>query len=460
MTVLPFMVLYPFQREGIKKMMHFLNTNEAHACYNASSMGTGKTLMTLETIKGMHFKRIVILCPAILRLVWLDEIKKWYPEGTVEIWLQGSQAEQYQLSGTNSNIQWSICSYDLAHRDKLLDYLSVQTWDCLVLDEAHYVKQKHAKRTRAALGNIWAKAKHRILLSGTPFTTCVTDGFTAFTKCAPTLFPSFDKFTEEYCYKRWVPWGRKHTEYYGLKNHQKLSELIRNSFYLRYKKEDVLTELPPKTFQRIPLANKYAVVCKSKNENTQLQFEADKIAEAIRTGKVTPVPKSLAEHRRLQGEAKVPPIADFVTDLLEQQIPVVLYGWHKNVIAALSKELIRFNPVVVTGETPAAARHAAVEAFQSGKTDLFIGNMVAAGVGITLTRSSTIVMAELDWSPAVVSQSIDRLHRIGQKDSVTVYYFEVVNSLDSIIVSVVMNRVRQFSLVLDSKETHGEPVRK
>lgn len=447
--------LYSFQKEGVERMLHFLLTNPEHACYNASEMGLGKCAMSLMAAKELKAKFILILCPAILRLVWADEIKLWYPQGEIEIYFTSVAINKILVTNSyngSTQIKWTICSYDLSHRPKVLSKLESNQYDLVIYDEAHYLKSKSAKRTRAALGNLWKKASYRILLSGTPFTTRITDGFTAFHRCAPEIFKDFHSFADTYCYTRWVPWGR-HIEYFGLKNADELSKLIRANFYLRYTKEEVLPELPSKTFQKISLPKSLAIVPQAKKEKEALEVEIELIIRAIEKDTLPPIPASLAEHRRVQGEAKIPYIAEFAEGLLEQEIPLVIYAWHKNVVHGIAKELEYFTPQIITGETPAMKRHEAIKKFQSGATNLIIANMLAAGTGITLTRSSTVLLAELDWSPAVVNQAIDRVHRISQKKNVLIYYFLVENSLDSIITNVVMSRAKQFKSVLNEKET-------
>lgn len=457
------MNLYPFQEASVEKMLHFLQTNEAHATYCAHEMGLGKSIISIECARRLQAKRILILCPAIMRLVWLDELKTWYSEGKVNLYLNSTATHSFELSSSESYSSgpiWTICSYDLSHRERVLSKLEESQYDLAIFDEAHYLKNRRAKRTRAAYANLWNRSCYHILLSGTPFTSHIVDGYTSFHKCAPTIFPNFADFVGRFCYERRVPWGRG-VEYFGLKNADELSNIIRSNFYLRYKKEEVLPELPDKQFQKILLPTSYAVTCQSNDEEVQLRFEAEKIARAIQTGVTPVVPKSLAEHRRLQGEAKIAPVAEFAANLLEQNIPIVLYAWHKNVIHGLAEALKEFNPAVITGETPAGARHEAIKRFQGGggtsllgfmrgDTNLFLANMLAAGTGITLTRSSTVILAELDWTPAVVNQAIARVHRIGQKNSVLIYYFVVSSSLDEAITNTVISKTKLFEKVLDN----------
>lgn len=442
------LTLMPFQEDTVRRTLYFLSTTKSHACYVASEMGLGKTVTSLVTASTLQASKTLILCPAIMRLVWQDEIYKWCRFSSNEIpkvtpILSAADATASSIG----QAAFVICSYTLATQAKVLRLLASFHYDLLILDEAHLVKNLTAKRTRASFKDLWPVSTNHILLSGTPMTRNVVDCYTAFHAIMPETFPNFGDFALHYSFVRFTPWG---TDFYGLKNAEELSRIIRANFYIRYKKEDVLPQLPPKVFTKITLPPEYSLKVSEKQAQA-LYREKASVLDQIYKDKFPIVPPNLAEHRRLQGEAKVAPIAEFVEGLLEQEIPVVLFAYHKNVIDSLSKLLSKFNPVVITGDTPPTKRAEAIQAFQNHQTLLFIGNFIAAGVGVTLTAASTIVLAELDWIPSTISQAIDRLHRIGQLSTVQVYYFIVQASLDMQIEEALISRARQFKTLLDDK---------
>lgn len=437
------MALYKFQQEAIAKMLKFLKTNETQAVLQASEMGTGKSLMSIQTIAELNCKSVLIICPGIVRLVWKNEIKCWDQSNP------GISVILASKDLISANAKYVICSYDLCHKPAVLSKLLQQSWDCLVLDEAHMLRHRKTLRTRATLGNIWPKAKYKILLTGTPMATCLLDMYTLLHSCCPSVFTSYYAFAEEYCYKKYNHFSTSHVEYYGAKNIEKLSSIIRQTCFVRYTKAQALPELPGKIYQKIPLPIKYAVIPHTKDEQKLLEYELEKVKQAVASGKVPVIPKSIAEHRRLQGLAKVEPVSEFVLNLLEQGIPTVLFAWHKAVITKFKEIFKNYNPVIVTGESSAISRQDAVEQFQAGKTLLFIANIIAGGVGITLTKSSTVVLAEIDWVPANVEQAIDRTVRIGQTKAVNVYYSIVEDSLDESIYNVVLRRIDTFNKVLN-----------
>lgn len=442
------MTLYKFQEEAIAKMLKSLDRNATHACLNSCEMGLGKTIQAIFCAKELKAKYILVLCPAIMRLVWEKEVLTWHNGSKVKVVLTSSDVSK-SFDYKDSITYYTICSYDLAHRPTVLSKLSKLKYDLLVLDESHYLKNRRALRTRAALANLWQCSAYKILLSGTPCSVSVTDLFTTCHAIMPEVFKSFTDFAEEYCQKRYSPWTYNHIEYYGIKNAEKLSKIMRDNFYIRYTKEEVLPELPDKIWQNIYLPVKYAIKPSSKSEEETLANELAIMKRCIETGKEPPVPTCLANHLKLQGEYKIEPAAEFIQELLDQGKPVVCYAWHRSVIAGLAEFFDGEHPSVITGETPATARFKAVEDFQSGKTNLFLGNLQAAGTGITLTRASTCVLVELAWSPTVIQQAVDRLHRINQKDTVLIYCLIVEKSIDETLSSVVINRTKLFKTILD-----------
>lgn len=439
------MNLYPFQEQAVSQMLSFLKSNETHSVYNACEQGLGKTIQTIEVLNRLKVKSTLIICPAIMRLVWLEELEKWRkPDepGIARALMSSADIKDAQGAST------IVVSYDLARTPSVLKFLKAQKFECNVFDEAHALKNTRAKRTKVCFRELWDIATYHILLSGTPFTVSVVDGYSPFHRILPKEFPNFHDFVSRFSYARTTPWG---TQYFGLKNADALKKIIRSNFYIRYTKDEVLTELPPKIFQKIILPLEYAVKPKANSQADELRIQAEMVRRFLEEGKSPVIPSCLAEHRRLQGEAKIPAIVEFCKNLLEQEIPIVVFAWHKSVVAGLVQALEKYKPVYITGETSSKNREQAVRQFQNGESLLFIATMGSAGTGITLTASCNLVLAELDWSPAVVAQAIDRAHRIGTKSAVNVYWFVAEASIDKTISDVVMERTKLFKSVLDDK---------
>jgi len=450
--------LLPFQTKAIHEMLHFMRTNSSRGVYNAVEQGCGKTCMSIVTANTLEIKSCLIICPASVILNWEGELKRW---STCNFKVLTILKGAYLTRVTDPSFTCVIISYDMAKTPKAAKLLTSRRWDLLILDEAQKLKKRDTHRTKAIMGAvkrkkedaqpIWDTSNYRIALSGTPITDCVTDAYPTFSKLLPEAFTNYYEFANRYANLDKTPWGDK---YYGIKNAEELRLIIRSKFFVRYTKEEVATDLPPKTFTKIVLSDEYALKV-PKSEEEILRAEIEAIRTALETGKPIPaIPTSIAGQRKLQAIKKLPPVMEFIEDMLEQGTPVVVFTYHNDVLNKLREYFNGFKPVTISGSTGVTARQEAVEAFQDGTTNLFIGQIIAAGTGITLTRSSTVVFAEMDWSPANVSQAVDRCHRIGTKHPVNIYYFSIPKSIDDRIINTVVEKTKVFDAMMEPVASH------
>lgn len=413
------MELKPYQKEGVALSLKFLK--ERGCVYNGSEPGTGKSAMTLDAINLLpDILSTLIISPAIGRLVWEDQINLW----------------------SNKHSQFTVISYDTARTKtslfKNLDY------QCLVIDEAHFIKTPSAKRTKAILQELWPKARYKICLSGTPFTKAVSDCWTLFSRMAPEDFGDWWRFVNTYTHVKNTPFGRV---YEGIKNAEKLKKITRSKFFFRYKLSEA--NLPEKHWQKIPLPISYKHELTPQEEKEMAQYIEllkDAYVKGTFVNKAPPI--SSTTIARLQGKKKVPAIVEFCKNLLDQELSVVVFGYFKETIAEIQKALIKYEPVVITGDTSDKDRKLAIDRFQAKETKLFIGNMIAAGISCTLTAAYNVVFAEWSWNPDQISQSVNRCQRIGQKHTVNCYYFSVKGSIDEKMMDTVLDKVKTFQKVL------------
>lgn len=448
------MQLKPFQIDGAKRIVKFLKNNKSNGAYLADEMGLGKTAQAIEACNQMKFRNVLVICPAVVVGNWAKEIMWWSHEKDPKpypslITVANTSAQIKKLRGAN----WAITTYGLAAKEENAKELSEGKWDCLILDESHYVKSTSSLRSKSILKVIWPKVKYRICLSGTPITDCVVDGYTLFSRLMTDdpRMNNWHSFANRYANQRRSHWARSGVEYYGLNDRTalELSEKIRKNFFIRRLKESVMKELPPKIFTRITLPKKYLLKV-PKTEEEALQLQAQLVIDAIEKGTPPPaVATSLQGQRKQQGKLKVKPAVEFILEFLEQKIPIVVFAYHTEVMAALNKALNDYSPSVITGSTPNHIRPEQVRRFQDGETNLFLGQIIAAGVGITLTRASYCVLVEHDWSPHVILQACDRLHRITQKECVNIYSLVVEGSLDERIVETVIRKAEEIAKVLN-----------
>ena len=445
----------PFQRAGI-----------AYAASRPSTlvgdeMGLGKTIQALGVINSDDtIVNTLVICPKAVTLNWGREAEKWLVRPTrIEV-VAGTKADFPVHQGV------TILNYDILHAHRAS--IDAVAWDLLIVDEAHYLKNKKARRTKCVLGakakrdGKWVDspapiaAKRRIFLTGTPIVNRPVELWPIVQSIDPSgLGKNFMKFAKRYCNARQGSWGWDFT---GSSNLDELQRRVRSSVLVRRLKKDVLTELPAKRRQVIAVPANGATGAvraetdawdRYEDEITELraavalsEASEDKAAydEAVRQLKdrTQAAFSEIAKLRHETALAKVPAVIDHITETLEAVDKVVVFAHHRDVISAI-RDAFHEECVVITGATSAQDRQDCVDAFQTSPAcRVFIGNVQAAGVGITLTAAAHVIFAELDWVPGNLSQAEDRCHRIGQHDSVLVQHLVIDGSLDARIAHAVV----------------------
>lgn len=424
----PGLHLYGFQRAGIVYCLEALK--ERKGVILGDEMGLGKTVQALVVADLLGAKRILVVCPASLKINWAREAQKWLPSMTVEVG-GGTSWKTVPENGMY------IVNYDV------LKTLKVEgTLDLLILDEAHYIKNRSALRSRLAL-KLARQASKVLMLTGTPIANRPAELFNLLRIADRKQFSDFLAYAKRYCDAKQSRWG---WDFSGASNLEELSLRLRSGLMVRRLKKDVL-DLPAKVRQ---------VVLLDSSNFTSLLHEEQAFAHLAETIEELSFKATLADLeddiesfksflsglraaqarfeemstlRRKLAVAKAPFIIEHIKDILEQEECVVVFAHHKDLIARLREAFPK--SVTLTGESSAEERQQAVDAFQRGLASVFIGSITAAGVGITLTRARTAVFAEIDWVPANLQQAEDRLHRIGQRGSVLIHYVVVDGSIEA-----------------------------
>ncbi len=419
----PHLELMAYQQEAVTKSLAFLEKSKGF--YNASDMGTGKSIMTLECLSKLDVEKILIVCPKIVKLVWQIEIKKWY----------------------KGEAEFTIINYEETRNPEKLKQLILRKFDVMVMDESHKLKNRKAQVTKAVLGDLWDSVKYRICLSGTPMTQGIPDLFTLYSRFLPEAFSNYYEFANTFSHQKQTPWG---TSYFGVKNAELLKKLSTCNFLFRYKRDDVLTQLPDKVFTKVPLSAEYAVKEtpeeKSAHENWVRQVQiALSSGQKVRAAP----PKSIQTLLLEQGLKKIPRIKELVEEFASQQIKSVIFCVHQKVVEQLGISLKEFRPSIIYGPTSQTDRELAIDNFQNGDSLVAILSYGAASLGITLTASHIVVLGEYSYSPAEVMQGISRCDRIGQKNNVQIFYPVVEGSVDTDCIDILMRKVKDFSTLFN-----------
>jgi len=428
----------PYQKAAIAYAMQRPST------LFADEMGLGKSVETIGVINAdPTVRRVLIVCPASLKINWLREFTRWSVRSYSIGIANGGKFPQDDVV---------ICNYDILTKN--LEAIQAVQWDVLIADECHYAKNKKAQRSKALYA---IEAKRRLFLTGTPIVNRPVELFPIVNALDPKTFGNFMKYALRYCGAERTRWG---WDFSGATNLEELQDKLRTTIMVRRLKRDVLTELPAKRRQVIEFpANGCAAVIRAEVDaaahfedmlaelraRVALADAADdeegyrEAVEELRHG----TRSAFTEMSRLRHEtavAKIPYVIEHVKESVESTGKVIVFAHHIDVLNALT-EAFGAEAVCLQGSTPQKERQEAVDRFQNDpNVKVFVGSITAAGVGITLTASSHVIFAELDWVPGNVTQAEDRAHRIGQTNSVLIQHLVLEGSLDATMARTIVRK--------------------
>lgn len=338
----------------------------------------------------------------------------------------------------------------------------------MILDEFHYLKNRLAQRTQTVFGALTSQGNHVWGLSGTPAPNHAGELF-SFLSAAGIWTKDYWAFLRRFCVTRETIYG---TQIVGVQRVEELRALMA-PVLLRRKKEDVMKDLPPILFTNVAVEPGpvdlnlwFPEIFMQQRTEASLRaqiLEEERAVKAIldvagdRTQAATDALGALQgartiTSRRYLGLSKVPPIAAMVTEEFHAHAfeKIVLFAWHRDVIRALTAALQAFHPLVLYGGTPATERDKRIQAFQTKpKHQVFIGQITAAGIAISLTAACEAGFVESSWVPADNAQAAMRLHRIGQANPVRMRFFGVADSTDEVIQRVLRRKTRDLVSVFD-----------
>lgn len=409
--------LMPFQRAGVEYAIN------AKRLFIADEMGLGKTVQALATIQKLDAYPAVVVCPASLKINWQREARKWLPiDKTVEV-LRGRKGEVPKADLV-------IVNYDI------LEYWSplLKEFQAVIYDESHYCKNPKAKRTKSAIA-LADKIEDGLVicLTGTPVLNNPSE-LTAQLRILGRLkeFGGATKFRDAYASTKHLP---------------ELNRKLRASMYVRRRKVDVLTELPPKRWSDVIVEPSDEHMKKYREAESDLisflagqakasamkagatSFEAREAA-LIATMKAQAAEQLVAVNtlKRLASEAKYTLATEWIDNFLTSDSKLIIFTWHRDLANRIAEH---YDAVKLTGESSEKERNNAVDTFQNNPdTKVFVSTLKAGGVGITLTAASDVLFLEQGWTPADMDQAADRAHRIGQQDSVTAWTLIAQDTID------------------------------
>ena len=457
---------FPYQKAGVRFALNRPDT------LIGDEMGLGKTMQAIGVINAdPTIANVLIVCPASLKLNWVREASLWCARSLPVSLANGS----FPAGGI------VIINYEQVA--KFRAEIDATRWDMLVCDESHYLKNPKAQRTAIILGK-WdrdpalkidpIKARRRIFLTGTPILNRPKELWTLVHALDPEgLGKNWKGFHTRYCAGH-----RDHRGYWDISGASNLDELqgrLRGSIMVRRLKSEVLTELPAKrrqiiAFQAESAEAKAAIAAEDKFVReteaslNKLKAEvealsADEASEAYKdaTAKLRQAQQTAftetSRVRHAVALAKVPQVIEHLRDVLEDSdAKLVVFAHHHDVTDQIAYALSQDTTVLkADGRDSIKDRDAAVQLFQNMPDyRVIVCGIMAMGVGHTLTASSHVVFAELDWVPGNLQQAEDRCHRIGQRDSVLVQHLVLDGSMDARMAQMLVEKMGVITQAVDA----------
>lgn len=445
---------YPYQLKGIARgleLKRFMNCDEP---------GLGKTLQSIATINLADAFPCLVICPSSLKINWLREWEKFtdkkamiltdkvrdtwsffFQTGMHQVFIVNYESlKKYFVQRIKKAEGWTLRDVDFRN--------SINLFKSVIIDESHRCKSASTQQAKFCKGICTGK-EWVIELTGTPVVNRPKD-------LIPQLailnrmedFGGYKPFVNRYCS--------------GQREASNLKELNFNLWqYCMFRREKslVLTDLPDKIRQvnTCEITNRKEYMDAERDLIMYLQkykdADDDKIEKALR-GEVM---VKIGILRNISARGKVRDVIEFVKDFRENGKKIILFCSLHEVV----DQLKRYFPtaVSVTGRESPDEKQRAVDAFQNNpKADIIICSIKAAGVGLTLTASSNVAFVEFPWTYADCCQCEDRAHRIGQKDSVTCYYFLGRRTIDEKVYRIIQEKKNIANAVTGSTEDIEENI--
>ena len=426
------------QKEAIQKLC------ENKKFILADDMGLGKTTSTIIAALETGAKKILIICPASLKINWQREIENYSDRPTSII--EGKKWE---------DADFVIINYDIIknfhdEKNKKDSIILNSKFDLVIIDEAHYIQNKQAQRTK--LINDMVKNVDRLwLLTGTPITSRPINYFNILNLIDSPVALNWMAYVKRYCNGYQFKAGkRKVWNVSGASNLEELRDRT-TPLVLRRLKENVL-DLPDKIITPVYLR------LKSKEYESLMGDYYDWYDKGGESDSMTLQFTKLTQVRQCIANEKTSSTIELCENIIEQGKKVIVFT---NFTRSLETILGHFGKKAVRldGSMSQKDRQESVDKFQNDENVMvFVGNIKAAGTGLTLTAGEAVVMNDLSFLPSDHSQAEDRAYRIGQKNNVLVYYPLYENTIEGIVYDILRKKKDIIETVMGDNMNSSEDV--
>jgi superfamily II DNA or RNA helicase len=421
----------------------------------ADDMGLGKTLQTLAVLLDRsHEGPALVIAPTSVGFNWVREAERFAPDLDVHLYRETERADFLPNVGAGTLV---VCSYGLALRDA--EALATVDWSTLVLDEAQAIKNSRSK-TSKAIARI--EADWTVALTGTPVENHLGELWSLFHVVSPGVFGGWDHFRKRYA----APIEKEQNQ-----DVRKLLADRLKPFVLRRTKTEVLTELPPRTEMNLSVdlspaeRAEYEKIRRAAVDEIaaietlpHIQDQRFKILALLTRLRQIACHAGLVNKQWTGSSAKLDQLCETLESLREEGHKALVFSQFTEYLALIRKALdergIRYE--YLDGSTPAKARQAAVDQFQSGSAEAFLISLKAGGTGLNLTAADYVIHMDPWWNPAVEDQATDRAHRMGQEKPVMVYRIVARGTIEEEILALHESKRDLVEGVMQGTEAAGK----
>ena len=402
----------------------------------ADDMGLGKTTSTIIAALETGAKKILIVCPASLKINWESEIAN-YSDRSVFI----AEGKKYSTEADFVILNYDILKNFHDPKDKENSLLIQSNFELVILDEAHMISNAQAQRTKI-INNFVKDIKRVWLLTGTPMTSRPMNYYNLLNIIESPVAQNWMAYAIRYCQGYQFTAGkRKVWNVTGASNLEELRDRTSKQI-LRRLKEEVL-DLPDKIITPVYLRTSskdykdlmgeyYEWLENKKEESSSLTIQFSKLMKV----------------RKVIANEKVKQTIEFAENIIEQGKKVIIFTNFTDTLQLIHNHFGK-ESVYLDGSCNKAQRQYAVDQFQDNeKIKVFVGNLKAAGVGLTLTSAEVVIMNDLSFVPAEHAQAEDRAYRYGQKNNVLVYYPIFENTIEGVIYDILNTKKKIIGTVM------------
>jgi SNF2 family DNA or RNA helicase len=430
--------LRPYQAEGVhwleRLRLMYLNG------ILADDMGLGKTVQAITAITQNHNKNkdahSLIVCPTSLLYNWKEELHKFNPKLKAMV-IDGIPNQRKKLLAKLGDFDVVITSYTLLQKD--IETYSQMNFSYAILDEAQHIKNRG---TRNAKSVKMIQAAHRLILTGTPIENSLDELWSLMDFLMPGFLSTYDRFVENYIRGT----GEQHAQ-----NIEYLRKKV-SPFILRRMKSDVLQDLPPVSEivyhcqlsdVQLELYKSYAASARDELVKLVERDGFDKVqihvlATLTRLKQICCHPAIFAKEKAQLGDsAKYDMLLELLQTLVASNHKTVIFSQYTRMLQIMREDFeqrgISFS--YLDGSTK--NRLEIVKEFnENPKIPVFLVSLKAGGTGLNLVGADTVIHYDMWWNPAVENQATDRVHRLGQKNSVSSYKLITLNTIEEKIVEM------------------------